>query len=271
MSLAWGAWEQTTGISAGLSHADHARFERMGWTALSNEQGLELIDIARSIDEPLLLPMRLDKAALRSQAEAGTLPAILRGLVRAPTRRAANTQGSLARRLAGAPESDWDSIVLELVLSHVAGVLGHASVDAIDPQRSFKETGFDSLGAVELRNRLGQATGLGLASTLIFDYPTPAAVAAYLRSRIVDEETARSDIDETLDRLETMLASVAEDDGERAQIEARLRSLNMYVASLLASVTNGDRAGEERASNEDLASASDEELFEVIEREFGSS
>jgi acyl transferase domain-containing protein/acyl carrier protein len=271
MSLAWGAWEQATGITAGLSEADHARFERMGLTPLSDEQGLELIDIARSIDEPLLVPVRLDKAALRCQAEAGTLPAILRGLVRAPARRAANAQGSLARRLAGAPESDWDAIVLELVLSHVAGVLGHASAEAIDPQRPFKEAGFDSLGAVELRNRLGQSTGLGLASTLIFDYPTPAAVAGYLRSRVADDETVRSAIDEALDRLKTMLASVAADDGERVQIEARLRSFNTYLASFLASVSDGDFAGEDRASDDDLASASDDELFGVIEREFGSS
>ena len=271
MSLAWGAWEQATGMTAGLSEADRSRFERMGVTPLSDEQGLELVDIARRTSEPLLLPVRLDRRALRSQAKAGMLPAILRALIRAPARRASQAQGSLARRLEGVPESEWDSIVLELVLSHVAGVLGHASAEAIDPRRPFKEAGFDSLGAVELRNRLGHSTGLALASTLIFDYPTPAAAAGYLRSRVADRDTARSAIDEAFNRLTSMLASVAPDDGERVQIEARVRSFNSYLASFLASVSDRDFAGDKRASDDDLASASDDELFGVIEREFGSS
>ncbi|HZL48772.1 MAG TPA: SDR family NAD(P)-dependent oxidoreductase, partial [Solirubrobacteraceae bacterium] len=271
MSLAWGAWEQATGMTAGLSEADRARFERMGVTPLSDEHGLELIDIAGTIAEPLLLPVRLDRRALRSQATAGMLPAVLRGLIRAPARRAVEGQGALSRRLAGAPESEWDAVVLDLVLSQMAGVLGHASVEAIDPQRPFKEAGFDSLSAVELRNRLGQATGLRLASTLIFDYPTPAAVAGYLRSRVANDETLRFAIDEALGRLETMLASIAADDGEREQIEARLRSFNAHLESFLTSASNGDSVGEDRAADDDLASASNEDLFGVIDREFGSS
>jgi 5-hydroxydodecatetraenal polyketide synthase CpkA len=185
MSLAWGAWEQAAGMAGELGEADRVRFERQGIAALSDEQGLELFDIARGIGEPLLLPVRLETAALRAQAKAGLLPAILSGLIRIPARRAASEgKGSLAGRLAGAPESEWDDIVAELVIGHVAGVLGHASAAAIDPQRPFKEAGFDSLGAVELRNRLEQASGLKLPTTLVFDYPTPAAMAAYLRSKV---------------------------------------------------------------------------------------
>ncbi len=184
MSLAWGAWEQAAGMAGEMGEAERARFERQGISLLSDVQGLELFDIARSIDEPLLVPMRLDSSALRAQAKAGLLPMILTGLIRVPTRRASEAKGSLARRLAESSEAEWDAIVLELVVGHVAGVLGHASAAAVDPQRPFKEAGFDSLGAVELRNRLGQASGLKLSSTLVFDYPTPAAVAGYLRSKV---------------------------------------------------------------------------------------
>jgi acyl transferase domain-containing protein/acyl carrier protein len=184
MSLAWGAWEQAAGMAGEMGEAERARFERQGIALLSDVQGLELFDIARSIDEALLLPMRLDATALRAQAKAGLLPTILTGLVRVPTRRASEAKGSLARRLAESAEAEWDAIVLDLVVGHVAGVLGHASAAAVDPQRPFKEAGFDSLGAVELRNRLGQASGLKLSSTLVFDYPTPAAVAGYLRAKV---------------------------------------------------------------------------------------
>jgi polyketide synthase 12 len=182
VSMAWGAWDQATGMTGELSDADRARLRRAGIVALSTELGLELFDLARDRDEPLLLPVRLDMGPLRAQAKAGMLPAILHGLVRMPVRRVSDAKGSLARRLAEAPESDWDAIISELVRGHVAGVLGHASADAIEPQRAFKDLGFDSLAAVELRNSLGGATGLKLPSTLVFDHPTPAAVTEYLRA-----------------------------------------------------------------------------------------
>ncbi|MGA8363603.1 MAG: SDR family NAD(P)-dependent oxidoreductase, partial [Solirubrobacteraceae bacterium] len=183
-SLAWGAWDQAAGMAGTLSETDRARLRRMGIAPLSQERGLELLDLARGMDEPLVLPVRLDMVALRAQAKTGMLPALLRGLVRVPTRRASDAGGSLARRLASSPEYEWDAIVAELVRGQVAGVLGHASPDTIDPRQAFKELGFDSLAAVELRNRLGQATGLKLPSTLVFDHPTAAAVAEYVRSKV---------------------------------------------------------------------------------------
>ena len=184
VSLAWGAWAMERGMTVGLSEGDVARWGRLGLSPLSPERGLELFDVARAIDEPLLLAVPLDMGVLRTWARAGMLPAILSGLVRVPARRAQEAKGSLARRLAGAPESEWDAIVLELVRGHVAGVLGHASAEAIDPQSSFKDLGFDSLSAVELRNGLMAATGVKLPATLVFDHPTPAAVAAFLRLKV---------------------------------------------------------------------------------------
>src|SRR5665213_3534387 len=189
LSLAFGMWERTTGFSGARDEAERARIaERLrrseGLIPLSDEQGMALFDRAREGGEPVLFPVRLDTAALRAQARAGVLPAVLRGLVRVPVRRAADAQGSLANRLADSPESERDALVAELVKAHVAGVLGHASSDAIDPRRTFKDAGFDSLAAVELRNRLSQATGLKLPSTLVFDYPTPLAVTGYLRAQV---------------------------------------------------------------------------------------
>jgi thioesterase domain-containing protein/acyl carrier protein len=108
----------------------------------------------------------------------------MRGLVRAPARRAQAAGGSLAQRLADAPAPDRQRITLEFVQAHVAAVLGHASPDAVDPSRPFRDLGFDSLAAVELRNRLTQASGVRLPTTLVFDHPTPTAVAQLLGTEI---------------------------------------------------------------------------------------
>ena len=101
--------------------------------------------------DALLVPVRLEPGALRAQARAGMLPPLLRGLVKAPARTAdPNGAGSLVQRLAAAPRAQWQQIALDLVRGQVAAVLGHASGEAVDPDGSFSELGFDSLGAVEL-------------------------------------------------------------------------------------------------------------------------
>ncbi|MFH8371875.1 type I polyketide synthase, partial [Streptomyces sp. NPDC018031] len=182
-SLAWGLWSDARGMAGELGEADLARLERMGVGALSAELGLELFDQAMASDAALLAPVRLDVPALRVQARAGMLPALLRGLAPVPARRA-DASGSLAQRLAGTAEADRERLVLEVVQAQAAAVLGHASAAAVDGERAFKDLGFDSLSAVELRNRLNQATGVRLPATLVFDHPTPAAVARLVLSEI---------------------------------------------------------------------------------------
>ncbi len=183
-ALAWGPWAHAAGMMGGLKELERARWTQAGIGELSDEQGLALLDAALGADRAVLAPVRLNRDVLRGRAAAGQLPAIFGGLVRVPARRGAAGSGSLARRLAAAPASEAREIVLGLVQAQVAGVLGHASSEAVDPQRAFTELGFDSLSAVDLRNRLNQATGLKLPATLIFDHPTPAAVAELLRSRV---------------------------------------------------------------------------------------
>ncbi|TDD79751.1 hypothetical protein E1298_27140 [Actinomadura rubrisoli] len=128
-----------------------------------------------------MLPARVDLAALRVQAEAGTLPPLYRGLAGAPARAAAPPGGvPLADRLAGLDGDERRELVLGVVTGEIAAVLGHASAAEIDPSRAFTELGLDSLTAVELRNRLTAVTGLKLTATLVFDHPTPDAIAAHL-------------------------------------------------------------------------------------------
>ncbi|HEX8074798.1 MAG TPA: SDR family NAD(P)-dependent oxidoreductase, partial [Thermoleophilaceae bacterium] len=183
-SLAWGLWRQVDGMAGRLGAEGIERMGRIGVEALETERGLQLFDAATAREDPLLVPVRLDVAALRALARAGVMPAPLRGQVRVPARRAPDGGGALRKRLADVPEEQWGPVVLELVRAEVAAVLGHAGPDAIDADQSFKDLGFDSLGAVELRNRLGPASGLRLPATLVFDHPTPTAVAKLLRSRV---------------------------------------------------------------------------------------
>ncbi len=183
-SLAWGLWKQASGITGSLSETDHSRVARWGMREFSSEQGLELFDAALGSGEALMVPAPLDLAVLRAQARAGWLPAIFGGLVRAPTRRSSRQGQSLARRLAAISRAEREGVLLEIVRAQVAAVLGHDAPEAVDTQRAFKELGFDSLTAVELRNRLGQATELRLPATLVFDHPSPVAVASYLLAEL---------------------------------------------------------------------------------------
>ena len=183
-SLAWGLWEQASGLTAGLGERGRARMARMGVSALSSESALELLDAGRGAAEALVVAAHFESGALRRQAQMGVLPALLSGLVRMPAQRARGAGGSLARRLADLPESEWDAVVLELVRSEAAAVLGRDSAAEVDPELAFKDLGFDSLAAVELRNRLMRVTGLRLPATLVFDHPHCGAVAKLLRSRV---------------------------------------------------------------------------------------
>jgi thioesterase domain-containing protein len=181
-------------MTGGLGEARLARLERTGLGTLPAELGLELYDQSRRLDAALLVPVHLDLGALRAQARSGMLPPLLHGLVRAPARQA-EAGRSLAQRLSGVPEGDRERVVLEFVQAQVAAVLGHTSGASIDPEHAFQELGFDSLAAVELRNRLARATGLRLPTTLIFDHPTPAAAARLMLTEIGGAWSADPNVD----------------------------------------------------------------------------
>jgi short-subunit dehydrogenase/acyl carrier protein len=165
-SLAWGLWADGMG--------DGER--RGGVTALSTEDGLALFDAARADGSATLVPMRLDLTA------AGEVPALLRGLVRAPARAAAPAQ--LRERLAAVPEAERHALLVGFVRAQAAAVLGHADPDAVPARLAFRDLGFDSLTAVELRNRIGAETGLRLPATLVFSYPDAAALATHLETEL---------------------------------------------------------------------------------------
>ncbi|MFF5372858.1 type I polyketide synthase, partial [Streptomyces sp. NPDC013187] len=187
-SLAWGLWDATHGMGATLTPAEIARWERAGMPPLTVEQGLALFDQALNSDAPLLVPVPLRL----SRAGAAEPHPLLRGLVPARLRRVARASGpdaagesSWARQIAALPEDERKETVLDLVRTRVAAVLGHSGANAVAPDRAFNDLGFDSMSGVELRNELARATGLRLPTTLVFDHPAPAPLAAYLLGRAV--------------------------------------------------------------------------------------
>ncbi|MGW6512845.1 type I polyketide synthase, partial [Streptomyces niveus] len=187
-ALAWGLWEQASGMTGALDGTDKSRIARGGVSPLATEEGLALFDAALAGEDAALLPVKLDLASLRAQGDA--LAPLLRRLV--PVRRGAAATGagqsadSLRGKLAGLLDSEREPLLVDLVRSQVAAILGHRSADAVERTSAFKELGFDSLAAVELRNGLNAATGLRLPATLVFDHPTPTALAGFLLTQLTE-------------------------------------------------------------------------------------
>ncbi|MGM1057968.1 SDR family NAD(P)-dependent oxidoreductase [Saccharothrix sp. Mg75] len=233
VSLAWGQWARG-GMTDGLTDLDRRRIAAAGVAPLDTDAALELFDAALAAGEPALVPIRFDPPALRRLTDP---PAVLRSLVR-PRHRAANPTGD----------------VRDVVLRAVAHVLGHASSAAVAPRQAFTDLGFDSLTAVELRNRLTAATGLALPATLVFDHPTPERLAEHLRDRL--DAAAPDPVLTALDRLKSTLDSAGEG-ADRDGIAARL-------AELLASWTAGHDPG---GADGDLDDVTDSELFDLLDDE----
>jgi NADP-dependent 3-hydroxy acid dehydrogenase YdfG/acyl carrier protein len=260
-SIAWGYWEAVSDLTADLDAVDIARFRRHGIVPFSVEQGLSMLDRACASGKAATAAMRLDVATLRAQARNGTLPKIMSGLAPVSARRA-EASVSLAERLSGMDAQERKRIVLELVGDEVATVLGHPSAATIDVERAFTDLGFDSLTAVELRNRLSAATGLRLAATLVFDYPNTAAVAGHLMERVSENGVALDTLEREIGKLERLLSAHLTDAPDRARIVSRLEALVTVAAG-----GDGGAPGEDHG---DLVGATDDELFELIDRELGA-
>nr|WP_189135947.1 type I polyketide synthase [Wenjunlia tyrosinilytica] len=191
VSLAWGPWSQATGMTSRLTGLDIRRMARAGLPPLSPEEGLALLDAALARPEAVLVPMSVDDRRLGVD---GPVPPLLRGLVRTRARRSAGAEAAatgsavdLSRQLASMSPGDRGRRLLNAVCDQVAAVLGHGSAAQVDADQSFKELGFDSLTAVELRNRLNGALGCLLPATLVFDYPTPSALVDHLGTALFSD------------------------------------------------------------------------------------
>ncbi|WP_344284760.1 SDR family NAD(P)-dependent oxidoreductase, partial [Actinomadura napierensis] len=180
-SIGWGYWQQDTGMTAHLTDTDRNRIMRVGMSPITDEQGLELFDAALATPRPHLIAVPIS-----ARNVGAAPPALLRSLVGGAHRPSAAAAAGLADHLGTLAPDQQREHLLDLVRGGVAAVLGHTGPDGIDPDRQFNELGFDSLTAIELRNRLAAATGRRLPATLIFDHPTPRALAEELRNTLLN-------------------------------------------------------------------------------------
>ncbi|MGW4741984.1 type I polyketide synthase, partial [Nocardia xishanensis] len=259
-SIAWGLWEQATGMTGALTDTDRARMRAGGFVPIATEDGVAMLDAAVTSGQSYVVASRIDTAVLRN-VDADMLPPVLRGLVRSVRRAAdagAEQASKLVASLAGLRPAEQEKMLLDLVRSHAAAVLGHDSADSVGADHAFKDLGFDSLGAVEFRNRLKSSTGLKLSTTVVFDYPTPAALAGYIREEIAPADDALSRLVAQADVLASACSGL---ELEKAEIALLTQKLNEIIRKV-----QGDSG-----SSIDLDTAEDDELFDFIDQARPSS
>ncbi|MGV9594972.1 SDR family NAD(P)-dependent oxidoreductase [Streptomyces tendae] len=270
-SIAWGLWEQDSGMTG---HLATGSTERMGVAALPTETGLALLDGALAAGSPELVATRLDLPQLRRQRSH--LPPVFHRLVGTPARRASMATGAdraqsgeeLRHRLTGLGSEDRQRELVTIVRSQVAAVLGHERPEAVDVNRGFMDAGIDSLMALELRNRLGDLLGRRLPTTLIFDYPSVSAVVGYILEELFggvfggQSENGTEALEAEIRRLASMMAEVRADDANsRTRIADLLRGISANWAEKSTEVQ------EPGTAEADLESVTADELFDILDSE----
>jgi polyketide synthase 7 len=266
LSVAWGLWEQASAMTAHLGDTDKGRMGRLGLAPLSTTEALRRLDTAMVGERPVVVATCVDPIALSDNAAA--LPPLLRGLAARPARRvvddtaAVSTTGLTVRLQELAPEQRHRELV-DLVRSNAARVLGRADAADINAERAFQELGFDSLTAVELRNRLKTATGLTLSPTVIFDHPTPTALGDYLNTRLAtgtDQPNLVARANDITRELQTLLNRPGWNPEDKTHLAIRLQNLLTTLAG----------AHLDETDDEDIHAATESQLFAILDEELGS-
>jgi NAD(P)-dependent dehydrogenase (short-subunit alcohol dehydrogenase family)/acyl carrier protein len=269
-SVAWGPWD-----GGGMTDAESAgQLRRRGLRPMDPERAVTALAQALDAGEATLTVADVDWARFappftlrRASPLLSGVPEVRQALgakpAGGPAEAGDGAAAALAVRLAGLPEAGQLELLTELVQTHAAAVLGHAEARAVGAGQAFSDLGADSLTAVELRDRLMGATGAELPATLLFDYPTPAALAGYLRLTVTGASASRRPVLAELDRLESLLTTgpAAADEAEAARITARLEAV------LAAWKGSAARARESVADK--LTDSSDAEMFDFIVHELG--
>jgi acyl transferase domain-containing protein/acyl carrier protein len=261
VSIAWGRWEQADVDSVALQAADLDRLARLGVSPLAAEEGLRLFDLALAGQSSSAIALRLDLPKVRALARDGIVIPLLSDVVGVAAAAPEESGRRLAMRLEGVAPDEREDAVLQFVRAEIAVVMGRA-VEEIEADVTFKDLGFDSLGAVDLRNRLATASGLRLPATLIFSYPTPGALAGYLarEARVSGPDVNDDSAEVGLRRLEELLERTKPPAEELERLGSRLRAL-------AGELQTRDRGADDGLVDR-IQAASTEELFELVEREW---
>ncbi|MER5556907.1 SDR family NAD(P)-dependent oxidoreductase, partial [Streptomyces sp. NPDC002793] len=264
LSLAWGPWDVGGGMLGALTDDDRERAARSGFPVTTAEEGMALLDAVLAGPDPAVMPGAVDTTRLAGRTD---LPHLLRvgpGRVRRRTAAAAGETG-FADRLRTLPPAERTQVLLDRVRTEVATVLGFTGTDAVEPERSFKDLGFDSLTAVELRNRLGAVTGVRLPATLVFDHPTPVELAERLVTDLVPPAPGpAAALLAGLDELEASSDELT--DTDRSRLRVRMSALLARWADVAA-----DRDPADGNLDADLRSATEDDIFALIDSELEGS
>jgi polyketide synthase 7 len=273
LSVAWGMWEEVSSMTQHLGDRDKVRMSRVGLAALPTRQALELFDTALVGEQAVVVATRLDTAALTRNSAA--LPPLLSKLATRPARRVLDhtdmvSMTGLRARLQGLTAEQRQRELVELVCSNAAAVLGHAAAD-VSAEHAFQELGFDSLTAVELRNRLKIATGLALSPTLIFDHPTPSALAGHLGTQLATATTGGppdplARFDDIARELQALIDQPEWKADDKAQLVARLQNM---LGTLTSPPPNSHPEYPEDAFDDDISTATESQLFAILDEELG--
>ncbi|WP_215490552.1 acyl carrier protein, partial [Streptomyces himastatinicus] len=246
-----------------------------GLLPTSTEEGLAAFDRALVGALPTVVPVRVDTAALRA---ADTVPPLLRELAPAPNRRAAASAPaapaeSLESRLRGLPAEQRSTLLLDLVLKDVALVLGHGDPRGISADGAFRDLGFDSLTAVELRNKINHRTGLKLSATAVFDHPSPRALVDHLLDRLTAApETARDAEEPSYERVVADLTRVGNSLAALELTATQRAALAEVFRGLAEPWTGGEPvAAADEPASADLESATAAEVLDFVTNSLGIS
>ena len=275
LSVAWGLWEQASGMTQHLDERDKARMSRIGLAPMATEQALRLFDTAMLAERPMMVAARIDPGALADNG--ASLPPLLSQLVTRPIRRVIDetdttsaSMTGLVARLQGLSAEQRHSELVDLVCRNAATVLGRPNAGDINAGSVFQDLGFDSLTAVELRNRLKTATGLTLSPTLIFDYPTPIVLAEHLDTRLVVPTTPAEQPDlmarfnDITRELQTLLNQPDWQPDDKPHLTTRIQTLLTTLSAQL------DPYDQQEADDEDIHTATESQLFAILDEELGS-
>ncbi|MFD0690921.1 type I polyketide synthase [Actinomadura fibrosa] len=276
VSVAWGMWDvpDDEAEQAGRVRPHIERARRQGLVPMRPGTAFTALHRILQRDDPytVVADIAWRRFAALFTLERRTrlfdeLPAAMEviGTARGSGEEAAEAVEALRRELAARPEAERHGVLLALVRSHAAAALRHAGPEEVDPHRPFQDLGFDSLAAVELRNRLRAATGLRLPATLVFDYPTPDALAGWLLGEVLPAGMgAALPAFGRLDDLEAALAALPPEDLRSSGLIDRLQTLLWKYGdpAVAGSEPGGDSA--------DLTKATADEMFALLDRELGA-
>ncbi|PWI04693.1 type I polyketide synthase, partial [Streptomyces sp. NWU339] len=273
-SLCWGFWAERSEMSADIGDADVVRLQRQGVLPLSSQEGLALFDAAIPLDEPVLVPARLNLLAPDAPHAGHMGSPLLRGLIGTSAAAAGPgsrepADGGLAQQVRSLPRADAEAVLLDAVRAQTALVLGHADPGRIGPAVAFRELGIDSLTALELRNKLAAVTGVKLPATLVFDHPNPSALAQFLNARITPDSGAvpESPVDHLVQEIEGLGARI-QDAFLRLAAEDQT-TISTLLGELQGRVRSMASAGSPVGIADQISSASAGELLALLDKELG--